>query len=129
MYCLDTGLNSISVNAMDCPGFSGNTSLLTRTQHLFSGATVVSVPTVKIGPTSGDSYYYHWAGGTKVIVRRETATEVEVWNKQYTTGEGNQKSYQISNAETYLYVILSGTSLKLVRINTSDGSLAQGTQL
>ena len=114
-----------------CPASMVNNNQITRTVHSYSGYNAVHFYSAKIGPSSGDFYYYYYAIGSTLntIVRRETQAGVEVWTKDYSTGYSSlRKTFEISKAETYAYFIHNSASeCRLYRINTSAGSLSQHT--
>lgn len=118
-----------NTESITCSASLVSSNQFTRTVHSYSGYSSVGIYSAKIGPSSGDFFYYYSAGTTKTIVRRETQAGVGVWTKAYTTGFSSTiKSFEISKAETYTYFIPTSTSeCRLFRINTSAGTLAEDT--
>ena len=99
----------------------------TSSSYEFNEFGSVKITSVMIGPVSSNLYYM---GNTEsphnyAIIRRvDSDTVTEIYTKYYPEEFPAIYGYNIDQNEEYLYSFLIGNPSKIMKINTSDGSIS-----
>ena len=83
---------------------------------------------IKLG-ASGSLYYFGFVlSQNYVFFRKVTPIDTTIWQKIYQF-EPNVYAFDLDSAETYMYsVALVGTSLNIVQVAATDGSITKQVQ-